>query len=55
MKSNANENDQVVWQHLGVDTKHPFYSNRISEFISARKNRPITYKIPFNRAQYEIP
>ena len=45
----------VVWQHLGVDTKHPFYANRIPEFISIRTNRSVISKIPLNRVQHEIP
>ena len=52
---NATESNMVVWQHLGVDTKHPFYAKRIPEFISVRSNRTAMSKIPLNRVQLEIP
>ena len=29
---NATENNMVAWQHLGVDTKHPFYAK---EFLNS--------------------
>lgn len=46
--------DSVLWQHLGVETDHPFWKNRVKQFHSVKTNRPYDSLIPLQKVSQEL-